>query len=84
MIRFISFVVVAASGFAGPVWFFLAAAAIYGFWFSGLELVIVAMCIDAFFGNPEHAVPIYTSMAVLWLIVMELVKPHLLLYNQDH
>lgn len=84
MIRLIALAFVVVVGFTGPVWLFLVGAAAYGFWFSGYELVILGMLVDAFFGDPENILPLYTGLAVLWLILVELVKPQLLLYNQEH
>lgn len=82
MIRALSFLPLCFFGLAGPLWVFLPAAALYGLYFSGLELIILGAAIDVFFGGVPHHIPWYTCLAIGWLICVEFVKPYLVLYNQ--
>ena len=55
-------------------------AIVYAFMFrSAYELIVLAACIDAFFGS-DAFLPYYTLSAIAIVGIAELIKPHLALY----
>ena len=83
MKRFISFLVLIGIGFAGPWWLFVAGLLLYGYLYGGMEIVALAVLVDALFMSSVGIVPFYTLGTIAGLIGLELVKPHLVLYNQE-
>jgi len=83
MIRIILFCLVSISAFTGPWLVFLLAAIAYGVYYTGIELIILAVLVDAFFMSASAFTPYYTLAAVLTLCLAEFVKPYTVFYNQE-
>ena len=66
----------------GPVWLLVLAASAYGFVFGGVELIVLAVFIDAFFMTSTASVPLYTVGCVVLLSLLELAKPFTFLHQQ--
>ncbi len=80
MIRALSFFVLLIVAFTGPVQIFIVGLAAYGLYFSGYEIVVLAIFVDALFGS-SSLVPIYTLGAAGWLLVIIFFRPYLVLDN---
>lgn len=64
-----------------PFWVFVITGFTYALFFHSFELCIIAVCIDAQFGNPEHGIwYLYTLSALIIFITMMYVKPRLRFY----
>ncbi len=79
--RTISFIIVLVTTVYTSFWFFLPLALFYLFMFDGLEILVLAVCIDALFGN-SHSFPyLYTVTTSGIMIGMMIIKPHLRFYT---
>ena len=81
MKRIITFSLVTAIGFIGPVWLFAFVGAAYAFWTGGLEIIILCAGIDALFMTTQNIVPVFTLLSIAVLLISEFVKPYLFVYN---
>ncbi|MEX0931087.1 MAG: hypothetical protein WDZ68_02205 [Candidatus Paceibacterota bacterium] len=79
--RYISFIVIAISSIFVTPWILAPLVVLYALHWRAYELLIVAACIDAYFGVAS-SIPYYTVSVLMILIVMEWVKPSLLFNNQ--
>jgi len=79
MKRALSFAGIVIVAFTGPVWLMMTAMLGYALMFSGIELIAVALLVDAFFMNTTTLFPLYTVITVIGLIVVELIKPYTVL-----
>ncbi len=68
--------------FTGPVWFFIVGAAGYILVYRGLEIVILAATIDAYFGYASDTLFIYTLATAVGLLLVQWLHPSLWVYNQ--
>lgn len=83
MKRFLNFSIVLILAATGPVWLFIGFAGAYAFFYGGIELLVLGALIDAYYMSSITSIPWYTIMAGGALVLVELIKPHLLLYNQS-
>ncbi len=61
-----------------PFWVFVVASCIYTFFFQSFELLIIAFCIDAQFGDQNQNIwYMYTLVTFCILACMLYIKPHL-------
>ncbi len=82
MIRVLSFVGVVLVGLFLPFWFFVPVAFIYALMFRPIEVLILAVCIDAQFGDVEGGIwYAYTLAGAGILIVTASMKPYLRFYE---
>jgi hypothetical protein len=80
-IRAISFIGVAIGALFLPLWSFVILAVLYAFVFSGYELIVLSVLIDAQFGDTGAGVwYAYTLSASLVLLVSVYLKPYLRFY----
>lgn len=79
-IRIVSLIlIVIGSIFIAP-WVLLPMVAAYALYWRAYELLLVAACIDAYFGGAVN-IPYYTISVLFILIIMEWVRPSLLFNN---
>ncbi len=79
--RIFSFCVVVLISLFSPVWVFIAVAIVYALFFKAYELVPLALCIDAQFGDPSRGLwYTYTLSVVLILLVTVYGKSYLRFY----
>lgn len=65
-----------------PFWFFLLIACVYALLFTSYELLILAVLVDAQFGNREEGIWfIYTLATSIIVILSAYLKPHLRFYK---
>ena len=77
--RILSFIILCLLGFLTPLQVFLFCALLYVFFWSGYELLIIALCIDVLFGTTTTSF-LYTISAGLLLVGSELLRPYLSWY----
>jgi len=82
MRRVLFFLLLFITACTGPAWLFIPGLLAYGVFFSGIEIIFLAAVVDALFMNSTAVIPLYTLLAIIWLITVEFVKPHIVLYNQ--
>jgi hypothetical protein len=80
--RCIFFLTVLLTAATGPLWIFVPAAFMYTVWYTGAEILMVTLLVDAYFGYGHTAIPWYTFLALIMLIVLRLLKPYISLYNR--
>lgn len=82
VVRILSFIGLCACALFLPFWFFLPLAVAYALCFSAYELLIVAVFIDAQFGDTERSLWfLYTLSVAVILIVTTALKPYLRFYS---
>lgn len=82
MIRFVSFIALAMSALFFPWWVFACASLVYVLIFTSYELLALAVCIDAIFGDPNVGMwYVYTLTVSLLLVASSFVKPYLRMYT---
>ncbi len=69
-------------GFIGVLWVFVPLLAWYIFLYTGIEVLFIAACIDAYFGYGTAYPFIYTLCTGLALLVAHILRPVLSVYNQ--
>ncbi len=79
-ILFFSFLVFATVVAPTPV--FIGGALLYAFRYTAYELLLLAVCIDAYYGVGVFFVPYYTIITCAGLIFIEWMKPRISLYNE--
>lgn len=82
MLRPFLFILLFVLAVALPTPFLIIAGLIYALRYTAYELILIAFSIDAFYGLHTPLLPYYTITAVLGLIFIEWLKPHLSVYNQ--
>jgi len=80
--RVLIFSVLIITGFSGPVWIFGIGLFGYIFLYSGLEVLILAAAIDAYFGYASDSWFMYTILTATGLLIVQWLKPYLSVYNQ--
>ncbi|GEM_PF-3076601 len=81
-LQFSLFVLVAVLGLTGPVVVFVVSAVIYAFLYAGIELIVLAAIIDAYFGYGGSGMYVYTLVTGVGLLCIQALKPYLLMYQQ--
>ena len=74
MYRVLFFIAIVIIAVTGPVFLLAAFALGYALMYRAYELVLVAVCIDAYFGTGE--IPYYLLVSTVAIIAIELLKPH--------
>lgn len=69
-------------GVTGPVLLFAAAAVAYALIYTGIELIILAAIIDAYFGYGGGSFYIYTLSTGIAMLIIQVLKPHLWMYQR--
>lgn len=80
-VRTLSFILLIVGAIALPGWVLLPFALAYAFFFRAYELLVLAACIDAYFGIAAH-LPYYTICTLIMLVSVEWLKPYLALHNR--
>jgi hypothetical protein len=79
--RIVLFSIVALIALFLPVWAFGIAALMYALFYTPYEILILALCIDAQFGDPHQGFWfIYTTMSACILLSSIFIKPQLRFY----
>lgn len=74
--RLFSLLVLTLAGFMMPLWFFLVCAACYALFFSPYEPFVIAVLIDAEFGEAARGFPyLYTALMLVVLVFVRTVRP---------
>ena len=81
MLRISLFTCMAVLTVFAPVWLLAVCAFLYALRFTAYELLVLAACIDAYYGG-FVAIPYYTLVAALTLLIVEYIKPRLIVYNE--
>lgn len=63
-----------------PLWLWLSLALLYAYFWCGVELLVIAVLLDAYFG--VSSIPLYTVCVGVGLLLLEWLKPRLLVYNE--
>lgn len=80
--RIFLFCIIVLIGLFLPLWAFACAAFVYALVYTPYEILILAMCIDAQFGDPQSGLWfLYTLTSSCILIVTVYLKPQLRLYS---
>jgi len=82
LLRILFFITLICTGFTGPLWLFAAGTVIYIFMYLGIEVIILAVAIDAYFGFGSDGWFMYTICTSVVLFLLQWAKPHLSVYNQ--
>jgi len=72
----------AVLGLAGPVWLFVPVLIVYIFRYTSIEVMFVAVCIDAYFGYGSSMPYLYTLCTAVLLLFVHTLRPYLTVYNQ--
>lgn len=75
MRRVLFFIAIVILASTGPVPLLAAAAFVYALKYPAYELVLVAACIDAYFGAGQP--PVYLLVTIGTVIIIELLKPYI-------
>lgn len=81
-LRILLFCAVVLFGFVGPLWVFLPLLAFYIAYYISAEVLLVTLCIDAYFGYGETYSFLYTAGAGALLLLVHILRPTLSLYNR--
>ena len=79
-IRIVFFVTLLILSTMVPFGFFLVGTVFYGFFWGGYELIVLAACIDAYFGSGS-GIPEYLLSVSVIVLAIEWLRPSLLIYN---
>jgi len=80
--RILLFLILIFIGLSGPVWLFILGAALYIIVYTGVEIIFLALAIDAYFGYASGGYYIYTIITAAGLYIVQWAKPHIWVYNQ--
>lgn len=81
--RIASFISIALLSFFSPLGVFALAVFVYACFYEPYEMLIVSVCVDAFFGDANtDALYEYTFVTGCILLLAVFVRPHLRFYNQ--
>lgn len=80
-VRIIAFITLLIVSTIVPHFIFLPAALLYALVWRGYELIVLAICIDAYFGVGHH-IPYYSLYTSVIVLGAEWIKPSLLVYNK--
>ncbi len=82
MTRILSFIGVVLASLFLPFWFFILYACIYALIYGPLELLVLAVCIDAQFGDVKSGVWYQYTLAVVGILIISVsLKPYLRFYE---
>ncbi|NCN52290.1 hypothetical protein GW943_00550 [Candidatus Parcubacteria bacterium] len=80
--RVLAYMVVLALAFTMPLWVFVIAAALYFARWSGGELLVIAVCVDALFGSHgTFSGLLYTAITGGLYLFAAAIKPQLRIYQ---
>ena len=78
IIRVLLFMGVVGGALFLPFWYFVPLASLYAFFFSPYELLIVAVLVDAGFGDEKTLMGYYYTLAVSFILILTtFMKPYL-------
>jgi len=80
-LRVISFLVLLILGFSGPWFLFVGGILLYCVAFSGIEVIVLAASVDAYFGFNTQSFYYYTIYTALLLITVQYARPFLKIYD---
>lgn len=66
----------------GPVWLFVPLFVLYILLYTGIEVLFIAVCIDAYFGYGSAVPFLYTGCTAVLLLVIDILRPQLWMYNK--
>lgn len=75
-------VLTAAAALTGPLWLFLPLLVAYIVIYTGVEVLFVALLVDAYFGYGTTYVGLYTLATGVGLIAVHILRPRLFVYNR--
>ncbi len=77
-IRFAAFIVLILATFFLPFWVFVVGAIMYGIFFTPYELLILAVCVDAVFGEQAsgNVWYLYTLLTSIIVFCIACIKPY--------
>ncbi|HEU4677519.1 MAG TPA: hypothetical protein VFS75_02265 [Candidatus Paceibacterota bacterium] len=78
--RIIAFICLFFAALYLPLWLFALGAVAYAFTFRAYELLVLAVLIDAEFGEPGTGAYRYTASVAIALLFAALVRPYLRFY----
>ena len=81
ILRLFLFAALALLSVFAPVWLLAACTVVYALRFTAYELMVLAACIDAYYGGMPFF-PYYMIATTLLLLVVEFIKPRLIVYNE--
>jgi len=82
VLRVSSFIGVLIAMLFLPLWIVVPIVCLYALVFTGYELLILAVCMDAQFGDMRHGIwYMYTLFVSVVLLCAIKIKPHLRFYN---
>lgn len=78
MIRLFAFIILVVVALMQPMWVFVAGALVYGYFFSPYEALVLAILIDAYFGESARTFAhVYTLWALVVLCGIKVIQPRL-------
>jgi hypothetical protein len=83
IVRILLFCVLVFATVVAPTPVFIAIALLYAFRYTAYELLLLAVCIDAYYGVGQILIPYYTITTCVALILIEWMKPRIWLYNEE-
>lgn len=81
-VRIILLCILTLTACMGPAWLFVVGAVGYAFAWNGLELLLLTVIIDGYFGGMSE-LPLYTLGIAGCLLLARLLRPYLSIYNQQ-
>lgn len=81
MFRFFIFVLITILMLTPFFWLAIPLAVIYTFYFTGYELMILAIMLDGYFGA-FYTLPLISIFTIFLVYLMSLLKPLLLMYTE--
>ena len=82
ILRTVFFIILVFATVVAPTPVFIIGALAYAFRYTAYELLLLAVCIDAYYGVGTFLVPYYTIITCIGLIFIEWLKPRISLYNE--
>ena len=76
MLRALAFFILLTSALMAPLWLFVLCAVAYIAYFGPVEPIIIAVLVDAQFGEPARSFPyVYTVITVTLVLLVRTVRP---------
>ncbi len=76
MLRVIAFFILLTSALLAPLWLFVLSAAVYIAYFGPVEPVIIAVLVDAQFGDPAQSFSyMYTVITAAFVLLLSTIRP---------
>lgn len=82
LLRSIWFMGVVIAGAAGPWWALCLLGIPYLLYYTGLELLFVALLIDGYFGFERTDWPMYTVITFALMLMVQFLRPYISVYNR--